>query len=204
MPDTNVQKFAGEAIGISDIYIAPITKDDATGYTAGTPVVLAPTATLARDTTTSTKARYYSNKPLYVDTAEGETKLTLVVPGLTVKTRAELLGKAYDAQKGIMLDSGEAAAPYFALGYKTTRPDGVEEFAWFAKGRFNIPKLESQTKTDAINEKTLSVEYTAITTIHAFTVNGGTKGIKVIEGDTTDTKFTLKDTWFARVQVPTA
>lgn len=203
MPEPNVPNYVGEAVGIEDIYVAPITKDNETGYTAGATDMLAPTATMARDTTTSTKTRYYSNKPLFVDTAEGETKVTLQVPGLTVKKRAELLGKFFDAAKGTMIDTGENNAPFYALGFKINRPDGIEEGIWFLKGRFSIPKEEAQTKTEGINEKPLTIEFTAVTTMCKFTVGDKTKSVKAMQGDSSDPKFkAAAANWLKTVQTP--
>lgn len=198
-------KIVGEAVGVSELYIAAVTKDDdaANGYVAGTPELLAPMATIAKETTTNTKTRYYSNKALFVDSSEGETKLTPVIPGLSIKKRNMLLGKAYDADKGIGYDDGEANAPYFALGYAIDRPDNVKELHWFLKGKFSIPKDEGETKTENINEKTLPLEYVAVTTQHKFKFpTGPNRGCKAVEADTTDEAFTGVDTWFNAVQKP--
>lgn len=193
----------GEAIDVSELYIAKVTADTDAAYTAGTPEILAPMATIGRETAVNTKTRYYSGKAMFTDTSEGETKMTIAVPGLTVKGRSNLLGKPYDTTKGMLYDHGEANAPYYAIGYRVTRPNNVEEFVWLLKGKFSIPKAEAETKTDSINEKTLSVEYTAVSTIHPFQLAADKKsGVKAVEADTTDTAFTTKADWFSAVQKP--
>ena len=202
-PRTINPTVVGEAIDVSDLFIAKVEADTEAAYTAGTPESLAPVATIGRETAVNTKTRYYSGAPMFTDTSEGETKMTIAVPGLTVHARANLLGKPYDADKGKMYDSGVADPPYYAIGYRVTRPNGVEEYVWLLKGKFAIPKNEVETKTDSINEKTLSVEFTAVRTLHKFQLSadkqGGAKGV---EADTTDAKFVDKATWFTSVQKP--
>lgn len=203
----------GEAIGTSDIYVAQVTVDTDAAYTTETPESLAPTATIARETTVNTKTRYYSNAALFTDTSEGESKVTIVIPGLTVKGRASLLGKTYDDATGQMFDNGEAEPPYFALAYSVDRPDGVKEFVWLSKGKFSIPKDEAETKTGDINEKTLSIEFTAVRTIRKFQLEpkdqennkpGKTGGVKAVMADTSDEAFTGAETWFDSVKTPPA
>lgn len=198
--------IVGEAVGVSELYIAKLIKDDAAGYSADTPEILAPMATVARETSTNSKTRYYSDKAMWTDVAEGETKLTIAVPGLTVHAFAETLGKHYDATKGKMYDDGSASdAPYYALGYAINRPDGVQEFHWFLKGKVSIPKDEGETRTDSINEKTLTLEFTAVTTVAKFQFDTNKiRPCKHVAADTTDTKFNEKDTWFTKVQTPPA
>lgn len=210
MPNTINPTVVGEAIGVSDLYVAKITADTDAAFTPGTPEALAPTATIARETTVNTKTRYYSNKAMYADSSEGETKVTAAIPGLTVEGRANLLGKVYNETDGIMYDNGEADAPYFAIGYAIDRPDGIKEFYWFLKGKFSIPKDEGETKTDNVNEKTLTLEFTAVTTTHKFQLvptatNGGKQGgCKLVSADTSDSAFTGAATWFNAVKTPPA
>jgi phi13 family phage major tail protein len=108
-----------------------------------------------------------------------------------------------------MYDSGEADPPYFALGYRLDRPNDVSEYAWLLKGKFAIPKEDAETKAGEINEKTLSVEYTAVTTIHKFQLTpinesdlGKRSGAKAVYADTSDASFIGKDTWFTAVVKP--
>jgi phi13 family phage major tail protein len=193
----------GEAIDVSDLYIAPVNADTDAAYTPGAPESLAPVATIARETAVNTKTRYYSGKALFTDSSEGETKLTVAIPGLTIKGRSNLLGKPYDAANGKMYDDGVASAPYFAIGYRVSRPDGVAEYAWLLKGKFAIPKDEAETKTDSINEKTLSLEFTAVATNHKFQLGTNRKGgAKGVYADTSDAKFTGAEAWFDAVQKP--
>lgn len=196
----NTVKYYGEAVDVSELVIAEVTGDDDLNYTAGTPYMLAPVATVAKETTTNTKTRYYSGQPLFVDTAEGETKVTVVVPGLTVSARAELAGKTYNTEKGLLYDDGQPGNKWWALGYRIKHAGDVDEYIWLAKGKFSIPREEGQTSETQINEKTLTVEYTAVNTKTKFKITESRNaGIKAVYGDTSDDKFTLGESWFNSV-----
>lgn len=196
----------GEAIGTEELFVAEVTKDDDTAYTTATPESVAPMATVARETTTNTKTRYYGNAALFTDTAEGETKLTVVIPGLTVQGRAKLIGKAFDPATGKMYDNGAVNAKYYAMGYVVNRPDGIKEFTWLNKGKFSISKEEAETTNGGgVNEKPLTMEYVAVKTQKKFQIDANKQdGVKAVSADTSNTAFTGAATWFNTVQTPPA
>ena len=173
-----------------------------TGYVAGTPVALAPAASVAQEPSNSTKTRYYDNKPYYVDTTEAETKVTLVVSGLDVEQQATLLGKTYDSTKKRLLDSGEPNAPYLALGFRTKVAGGYRYF-WYLKGKFAPFKEEAETQTEDTNEKTISLEFTAAkTTFSYFDIDSAAASCKrVVADDQIDTTITTVN-WFDAVETP--
>lgn len=173
-----------------------------TGYVAGAPVALAPLASIAMEPANSTKTRYYDNIPYYVDTTEAETKVTVVVSGLDIQQQAILLGKTYDAGSKRLLDNGQPNAPYVALGFRTKVAGGYRYF-WFLKGKFAPFKEEASTQTDATEEKTLSLEFTAATTTYAyFLINAAASSCKRVVGDDQiDTAITTVN-WFDAVEIP--
>lgn len=196
----------GEAIGTEELYVAEVTDSDS-AYTTTTPESVAPMATVARETTVNTKTRYYGNAALFTDSAEGETKLTIVIPGLTVQGRAKLVGKTFDATTGKMYDNGAVNPKYYALGYAVNRPNGIKECTWFNKGKFTIPKDEAETKSDSINEKALTLEFVAVKTQKKFQFDTNTQdGVKCVSADTSNTAFTaaLAAAFFNSVQTPPA
>lgn len=202
MPDN----FIGEVIGVTDIFIAEILKDDKDDFTVGTPEVLAPTASIAEDTPTNQKPSCFSNQALFIYTSEGASKLTCVIPGISTKAEAMLLGKVYDDATGLMYDSGSPKTKYFAFGFRSNygKVEGGEgdRYVWFLKGSFAIPKREAATKTEQIDNKPLTVEYSAISTIHKFQLDDKTvDGAKRVQGDTSDVAFD-PSTWFDAVVTP--
>lgn len=172
------------------------------GYTAGTPVALAPIASIASEVENTTKTRYYDNIPYYVDTSEGETKVTAVISGLDITDQAILLGKHYDETAKRLYDSGQPNAPWVALGFRAQTADGFRYF-WYNKGKFAPWSEEASTKTSDIEEKTTSLEFSAVvTTFQGFDVDGDPSGIKrVIGEDPIDDTLNVA-TWFNTVKTP--
>lgn len=175
-----------------------------TGYVAGSPVYLAPLASIASEPANSTKTRYYDNIAYYVDTTEAETKVTVVVSGLDVKQQAILLGKAYDESAKRLYDAGSPNAPYIALGFRAKVAGGFRYY-WFLKGKVAPFKEEASTQTDATEEKTVSLEYTAAVTAYAgFGIGGAPSACKrVVADDQYDATITTAN-WFDAVEVPAA
>lgn len=190
----------GEFIGVSDVYTADVT-DSVSAYTPGTPAMLAPTASFAIEPAIATNPRYYSNKAYYITHTEGETKITVVIPGIDMATAAGLLGKYYNTSTKRLVDTGEANAPWKALGFAAD-VEGGKKYYWFLKGKFAPFKEEAESKNTDIAPKTTTLEFTAVTTEYLFTVNAESKGVKLMSADNRlDTSIT-DATWFGAVVNP--
>lgn len=196
-----MDKQYNEFVGVSDIYIAEVT-DLATAYTAKTPEMLAPVATITNTPNVSSKTSYYSNKPANNFVSEGATEVKIVVPNLPAKLMAKVLGKHYDELKGIMYDDGTPNPPYLALGFKLNI--GLDNFRyyWYLKGTFMGGNEEAETQTDAINEKSYELTFTALSTTYEFTIDTKKHSLKRVLADDTDEAFADGDTWFSSVQHP--
>lgn len=172
------------------------------GYTAGTPTALAPLASIASEVETATKTRYYDNIPYYVDTSEGETKVTCVISGIDIQTQAILLGKHYDSTDKRLYDTGQPNAPWIALGFRAQTADGFRYF-WYAKGKFAPWKEEANTKTADIEEKTTTLEFSAVvTTFSGFDVDSSPSGVKRTIGEYPIDSTLNVANWFNTVKVP--
>jgi len=190
----------GEFVGVSDVYYATLT-DSASAYTPGTPVLLAPTASFAIEPAVATNTRYYSNKPYYITNTEGETKITVVIPGLDMSVAATLLGKYYNSSTKRLIDTGEANAPWLALGF-AANVEGGKKYYWFLKGKFSPFKEEAETKGTDIAPKTTSLEFMAVATEYLFTVNAESKGVKLMSADNRLDNSITDATWFGAVVNP--
>jgi len=193
----------GEYIGVESLYYALVTADTDSAYTAGSPVYLAPAANVAADPSVSTKVRHYDNKAYFSTTTEGETKVTMSVSGLPLDVAATLLGRHYDSTAKRLYDTGDGTkAPYVALGFKAN-VEGGAKFFWYLKGKFAPFKEEAQTVTTDINEKTTSLEFTAIQTVHSkFNVNSVASALKRVVGDNRTDNTITDASWFGSVQFP--
>jgi phi13 family phage major tail protein len=191
-------------VGVDQIYYALVTQDDANGYVAGTPAYLAPAMNVSQEPASSSKTQYADNQPFDVLTAEGETKVSCEITGLTASVLATLLGMTYDVTNARIFDNG-GTPPYVALGFRAKKSDGTFRYFWFLKGRFNKPKEETPTQSDTADPKSVTLEFTAAKTVYVFTLVGGglADSVKRVFGETSDANF-VATTWWNAVQVPAA
>lgn len=110
--------------GCDNLVIAPITKDDSTGYTTGTVVELAPIASVAKSTEVSAETHFYDNTGMIQIKAEGVDTITLVVPALYLAKLAIVTGAYIDPVSGAYM-SGEDTNKDYALGYRIKLTDGT-------------------------------------------------------------------------------
>ena len=195
----------GEFIGISDLHYALVTKDDATGYVAEKPKYLAPAANVLQAPSVATKTRYYDNRAMYTTSTEGETAITAVVSGVPIEVAAEFLGKTYDTVSKRFLDTGKAGAPWTALSFRYEVEGGVKYYQYL-KGKFAPYNEEGATTTNDIDEKTTSLNYTAVVTAYSkFKLPDGENQfvaapLKRIVADTRTDSTVTNETWFGEVQ----
>lgn len=163
--------------GCDSVVVAKITKDDATGYTVGPVIPLAPVAEIAKTTENSSETHYYDNTGMIVIRAEGSDEITLTVPALALSQLSIVTGKTVDPVTGAYIDN-EGVENYYALGYRIKLTDGTYRYVWRLRGMFsNIPDETSSTESDSVDTNNQSVVYTGSKTIHEF-ANGGGTGIK--------------------------
>jgi phi13 family phage major tail protein len=184
--------------GVDKLYYALVDQDDADAYAAGSPVALAPMKVAAQTPATNSKTEYYDNQPMFNLSAEGETKIKLEIAALPLDLEAAILGKAYDAVNESIYDGG-ATPPNIALGFRAENSDGTYTLFWFLKGTFVPFAEEANSKTNAPDPKGLTLEYTAVTTVHQFTVGPGL--VKPVKRRKSRKQADVA-TWFDNVQVP--
>lgn len=192
--------------GVDNLYIAKVTKDDATGFTCDTPIHLAPVAEVGKTTDSSSESHYYDNKAMIVVSSESADTITITMAPPELERLALVTGKSFDATTGMLVD-GERNNDYFAIMYRTKGTDGKYRYVSRLKGRFSIPEESNQTENDGTDTTNSSIEFTGIYTTHEFTKGkyngtgwekGSAKGIVV------DTRYELADVteFFNVVQTP--
>lgn len=192
-----------EFVGVDSLYYALVTQDDADGYVAGTPVVLAPAAEIASNAAINKQSTYYDNKAANTFITEGPTEVKVVVSNVDAETLATILGKIYDETLGRVFDEGAANPPDIALGFRYNMGTSGYRYYWYYRGNFSGGAEEAVTKKENVDVKTYELTFTAIPTTHQFTVNEESKSLKRVFGDTEDDAFVATD-WFTQVQTPTA
>lgn len=189
-------------IGLDSLYIAEVTQDDASAYAADTPEYLAPAAQASQEPSSSFEIQYADDQPYDVMTAEGETKISLSVTGIPLEMLAKITGKEFDATSGRMYDNG-GVAPYIALSFRSLKSNGSYRYYQYLKGKFDMPKEETATRAEAPDPKTMELIYTAIRTVHEFSLGGINDKVKRVVGDEDTTNFSGTG-WFSQVQTPAA
>jgi len=189
-------------VGLDSLYIAEVTLDDSTGYTADTPEYFAPAAEASQEPASSFEVDYADDKPYDVMTAEGPTKISLTVTNIPIEILAKITGRVFDTVSGRMFDNG-AEAPYIALSFRSKKSNDSYRYYQFLKGKFTPPKEEAVTKGEKPEPKKLQLEYTAIHTVHEFDLGSINGTVKRVIGDEDTDNFSATG-WFTQVQTPVA
>lgn len=172
--------------GCDNVVVAEVTKDDATGYTVGNIISLAPVAEISKTTENSSETHYYDNVGAIVINTEGADEITLTVPALNLDQLAIVTGKSVDPTTGAYVDD-EGTEKYYALGYRIQLTDNSYRYVWRLKGMFsNIPDEDSITRSNNVDTNNQSVVFTGNRTLYSFqagSIKGRSKGIVVDERD---------------------
>ena len=187
-------------IGLNSLYVAEVTLDDASAYTAGTPAWLAPAAEASAEPSSSFEIQYADDQPYEVMASEGETKIGLKVTGIPLELLASMTGRVWDATTGRMYDNA-GVAPYFALSFRSRKSNGSYRYYQYLKGRFDMPKDAVATLGEKAEPKVVEMTYTAIRTVYEFDLGDINDSVKRIVGDTDVIAFD-ETSWFSQVQVP--
>ena len=156
--------------GVDNLVYAEVTGDDnevSGGYVTGTVKSLSPVASIAKATASTNEAHYYDNNPMIVVSSEAADEITLTVAPLAIDTLADITGKSYDPETGMMVDS-ERNPKYFAIGYRTKGTDGFYRYVWRLKGTFGIPDEQNDTENDGTDTTNTELTFTGIATTHKF------------------------------------
>ena len=129
--------------------MALVTKNDATGYTAGAPTKL------ARAISAKVSDKFSSEK-LYSDDAVEETatnyegtEIELDVNALTPAEKATLFGHLYE--KGYLVKGEDDKPNEIAIGYRVKRLNNKYEFVWYFCGTAGEGMEETnETKADKV------------------------------------------------------
>lgn len=191
--------------GVDNFYFAEVTKDDAEGYACGTPTHI-PVQEIGKTTDSSSEAHYYDNKAMIVVNSESADTITLTIAPPALDVLAKLIGKTYDPNTGMLIDSPRQNK-YFAIMYRTKGTDGGYRYVSRLKGQFNIPEETVTTENDGTDTSNTQIEFTGIYTEHEFTkgiydgTNWSASGVK---GIIVDARFGLADVshFFDSVQTP--
>ncbi|MCS1351147.1 major tail protein [Mechercharimyces sp. CAU 1602] len=176
-------------VGLKDLYVAILTKDDGTGVEYEAPFKLAPAVNAKVSPKVESAVDYGDDGAVETATALGEIDVELEVNSLTIGSYEKLMGHTY--MNGMLVKNADDISPYVALGFRSAKGDGSEVFVWLYKGRFQAAEQEYKTKEGNIQFQHPKLKGTF--------VNRSYDNNWMISGDSSDTEFGLKDMWFTEV-----
>lgn len=115
-------------VGVRDLFIAKITKNDTTGYETDTPVRLGKAASVKKDYKGSMEKLYYDDA---LDSMlQGDTEKTLEIEVKELSQEIEAMINGQEIIGGMRIESTSDAMNDFAVGYRVKQQDGKYEFVW--------------------------------------------------------------------------
>lgn len=141
----------GVQIGLSDIYYATLTSDDATSAVYGTPVKIAGAIQANINPNASNETLFADDGPMETASSLGQIALELIAADLPQEVQAVLLGHSTDPLTGIMTRKSTDVPPWVAIGFKSMKSNGHYRYVWLVKGKFSAPEQKHQTKGDKIS-----------------------------------------------------
>ncbi|MDK0934313.1 phage tail protein [Clostridium perfringens] len=184
---------------LKDIYIAIVTKNDATGYTADTPTKLgrAISAKVTVKKSTETTRSDDSIEEI-IENSEG-TEIEFDVNKLSMEQKAILRGATY--KNGMLVYNKDDQAKEVAIGWRARNTNGKYEFVWYYAGKFNGGWSEDyETEQDKIKTQTAKMKGTFYSR-----EKDGNSCVEVDESylleEHTSAKSAIQN-WFGQVQEP--
>jgi phi13 family phage major tail protein len=200
MSEAGKQIIRSRTKSFRDIYVAPVTQNDATAYAAGTPVKLA-RAISGKVSDKFSVEKIYSDDGVEdtVETYEG-TDVEFEVNSLAPQDKAMLFGHLY--KNGWLVKNKDDKAPEVAVGYRAKKLNGKYEFVWLYVGTFGQGYDDNyQTQEDKVTTQTATLKGSFYER-----VCDGNFETQVDESNLltehTDAAEAIKN-WFGKVQEPT-
>ncbi|MDD4802298.1 MAG: phage tail protein [Syntrophomonas sp.] len=145
-------------IGLRDIHIALLTKDDQTEATYAVPSKLE-RAVSAKLSPKITSENIYSDDTVedIISAFEG-VEVEIETNQLSLESRAKLQGAK--VVKGVLIESKDDIPPALALGFKSKKSNGKYRYVWLLKGKFELAADEFDTEADKPQPKSAKLKGT--------------------------------------------
>lgn len=178
-------------IGLKDIHIAVLTKDDNEGVTYEVPTKLERSISAKISPKTSSEKFYSDDSVEEVVNAFDSIDVEIELNQLSIASRALLQGAK--VVKGVLVETKNDVAPVLALGFKSKKSNKKYRYVWLYKGSFELTEDEYATEEDKANGKTAKLKGTFYAR-----ENDGAYRLMADEDETEIDKATI-DGWFTKV-----
>ena len=164
--------------GIDSVWYAKVLSDTEEAIEFDTPKYLYPVAELGKETEASSEAHYYDNKALISLTSEGADTVTLTGAGIPVDVLADITGKYFDPELGVMSEN-QGIPPYIALLYRTKGTDGYYRYVVRYKVKASLPSETVHTEDESTDANGQELTLTGINTTYEFEKGGSSKALVI-------------------------
>ena len=180
-------------VKLKDLHIAKIIKDDDTGTTYETPIKIKDLMTANLTPSIDTQNVYADDGVAEINTVFSQVEVEISVNEISSAHYAMLLGKTVNSE-GVVIDSADDVAPYFALGYRAGKSGGRgDRLMWLYKGKFNPFEEEYATQGDSAD----SINQTISATFVKRQSDG--KWRARVDSDDTGLATGVASNWFTKV-----
>jgi phi13 family phage major tail protein len=135
-------------VGLKNLNVVKITKDDDTGTTYDAQVRKLALAVQADIKPSMTSENFYADDQIAETVNQlGDIAVDLEMGHLTTADQAYLLGTTVNTD-GVLEFKSTDQAPYVAIGFESEKSNGKTRYVWLYKGKFSLPETTNKTKAD--------------------------------------------------------
>ncbi|MBV1817170.1 phage tail protein [Clostridium cochlearium] len=145
-------------IGLRDIHIAVLTKDDSEGATYEKPEKIERAISAKLSPKVSSENIYSDDTVEDVITAFEGVDVEIEVNQLSIQSRAKLQGSKI--VKGILIENKNDISPTIALGFKSKKTNKKYRYVWLLKGKFELVSDEYDTEGEKPQPKSAKLKGT--------------------------------------------
>lgn len=130
-------------IGLKDIHIAILTKDDAESFTYDAPIKLERSINAKITPKANTEVVYSEDSIEEIIDAFESCDVEIELNQLSLESRAKLQGA--NLVDGTLLENKDDNAPVLAFGFRSKKSNGKFRYVWLYKGKFELASDEYET-----------------------------------------------------------
>ncbi|WP_371017383.1 major tail protein [Pseudalkalibacillus sp. JSM 102089] len=177
-------------VGLDNIYVAKLTEENGE-ITYDTPVRILNAIDAKITPTVDSQNLYADNTVAEILRVFSQVDVEFTIAELSSDHYAMLMGVEKD-ENGVLVDSAEDEAPYFAFGFRAKKSKGENRLVWLYKGRFTSVDESYQTQSDKADFTTQPIKGT-------FVKRSDGKWRAKVDTDDQDIPLPVINDWFTKV-----